>query len=157
MNVNELSLKALTNIRNHLADTPDGGRIKTSQEKAVAAVLKLAKEKGVDVSKAFDVDGNPVKVTPSTKKEKKEKKQKDKKREGGQVIRVVAEELLMRVVDHDEDKRPLGMPYADVLAEIHRQFPGSSTSVACLRWYAVRMRERNLRVPNRPRARPDGE
>lgn len=154
MNVSELSLKALTNIRNHLAGTPDGGRIKTSQEKAVAAVLKLAKEKGVDVSKAFDADGNPVKVTPPTKKEKR---QKDKKREGGQVIRVVAEELLMRVVDHDEDKRPLGMPYADVLAEIHRQFPDSSTSVACLRWYAVRMRERNLRVPNRPRARPDGE
>lgn len=79
-------------------------------------------------------------------KEPKEKKEK------GPVIRVVAEQLLLEVVTHDEDKRPYGHSYETILNKIHEQFPEGKTSVACLRWYAVHMRERGERVPNRPRA-----
>lgn len=78
-------------------------------------------------------------------KEPKEKKEK------GPVIRVVAEQLLLEVAAHDEDKRPYGHSYETILNKIHEQFPEGKTSVACLRWYAVHMRERGERVPNRPR------
>lgn len=86
-----------------------------------------------------------VKAEP-TKKEKKEK---------GPVIRVEAEKLLLEVVDHDEDKRPYGHTYEYVLNKLREMFPGAKTTVACLRWYAVHMRERGERVPNRRRAAPN--
>lgn len=76
------------------------------------------------------------------------------KKEKGPVIRAVAEALLLEVVSHDEDKRPYGHGYDFILDSIHKQFVGAKTTVACLRWYAVHMRERGERVPNRPRAVP---
>lgn len=87
------------------------------------------------------------KATKATKatKEKKEK---------GPVIRVVAEQLLLEVVTHDEDKRPYGHSYEEILNRIRAQFEGAKTTVACLRWYAVHMRERGEKVPNRPRSTP---
>ena len=68
--------------------------------------------------------------------------------------RVVAEQLLLEVVPHDEDKRPYGHSYEEILNRIRAQFEGAKTTVACLRWYAVHMRERGEKVPNRPRAAP---
>lgn len=85
------------------------------------------------------------KAEPKAKKEKKEK---------GPVIRVVAEALLLEVISHDEDGRPYGHAYETVLDSIREQFDGAKTTVACLRWYAVHMRERGEKVPNRPRAQP---
>lgn len=89
--------------------------------------------------------------TASAPKDKAEKKEKKAK---GSVIRHVAEGLLMEVITHDEDGRPYGHPYDVILAKIHEQFPEGKTSVACLRWYAVHMRDRGERVPNRPRVAP---
>jgi len=89
-------------------------------------------------------------------KAKKDKAPKEKK-EKGPVIRQVAEGLLLEVVSHDEDKRPYGHSYETVLDRIHQQFEGAKTTVACLRWYAVHMRERGEKVPNRPRAQPKKE
>jgi len=57
-------------------------------------------------------------------------------------------------VTHDEEKRPFGHPYEYILDRIREQFDGAKTTVACLRWYAVHMRERGERVPFRPRAVP---
>lgn len=85
---------------------------------------------------------------PKGKSEPKAKKEK------GPVIRAVAEGLLMEVVTHDEDKRPYGHSYEVILNRIKAQFPEAKTTVACLRWYAVHMRERGERVPNRQRATP---
>jgi DNA-binding protein HU-beta len=76
----------------------------------------------------------------------------EEKKEKGPVIRVVAEQLLLEVVTHDEDKRPYGHSYEEILNRIRAQFEGAKTTVACLRWYAVHMRERGEKVPNRPRA-----
>lgn len=154
MNIDQLSLSALTNIRNDINGTPNGGKFKTSREKAVEQLKRLAKEKGVNLSKQYDADGNRVKAEAAKPKAGKASKEKPAK-EKAPVIRVVAEELLMQVVGKDDDGRPQGRSYASVLEEIHERFPGSATSVACLRWYAVRMRERGDKVPNRPRAKPE--
>ncbi len=87
---------------------------------------------------------------PKAKKEKKAKEKKEK----GPVIRAVAEAMLLKVVSVDDEKRPYGMPYEDILVELRKQFEGCKTTVACLRWYAVHMRERGEKVPARPRATP---
>lgn len=54
----------------------------------------------------------------------------------------------------------VGIPYAEVLQRIVAEFPGADTSVACLRWYSVKVRAEEfgyegLRLPQRrPRAKP---
>jgi hypothetical protein len=60
------------------------------------------------------------------------------------IIRTLSEELLLQAAP--------ALSYEAILAEVKRFFPKSSTTIACLRWYAVRLRERGERVPNRPRA-----
>lgn len=87
-------------------------------------------------------------------KPKAEPKPKKEKKEKGPVIRVVAEALLLEVTHKDEDGRPYGHAYDTILERIREQFDGAKTTVACLRWYAVHMRERGEKVPNRPRAQP---
>lgn len=95
-----------------------------------------------------------VKTLAKRGKAKREPKAPKEKKEKGPVIRVVAEQLLLEVVTHDEDKRPYGHSYDEILNRIHAQFEGAKTTVACLRWYAVHMRERGEKVPNRQRATP---
>jgi hypothetical protein len=73
----------------------------------------------------------------------------------GNTIRATAVKLLM-VRQYYEDKtekpgpdnhvsmdhtnaRGVGIPYDEVLAQIHEDFPGCKTSVACLRWYMVKI------------------
>ena len=94
------------------------------------------------------------KEEPTKPRAKREPKATKEKKEKGPVIRVVAELLLLEVVTHDEDKRPYGHSYEEILNRIRAQFEGAKTTVACLRWYAVHMRERGEKVPNRPRATP---
>lgn len=81
----------------------------------------------------------------------KGKKEKAPKKEKGPSIRSVAEGLLMQVSYSDMDKRPYGLSYEEVLAEIKKQFPNAKTTVACLRWYVVHMRDGGQKVPARPR------
>lgn len=90
-------------------------------------------------------------------KASKSKKEPKPKKEKGPVIRHEAEKLLLEVVKHDEDGRPYGHSYEYILSTLLAQFVGAKTTVACLRWYAVHMRERGERVPNRPRANPKAE
>lgn len=156
MNLNNLSLAALTSIRNDLAGTPNGGKFKIARDKAADVVLKLAKQKGVNVAKQYNEDGQRVAVEQKAPKAKG-KKEKPAPKEKGPIIRVEAEKLLLKVVGKDADGRAQGMPYADILIALAEIFPDSNTSVACLRWYAVRMRERGDKVPNRPRAQPQVE
>lgn len=97
---------------------------------------------------------------PAKSAEKPKRAKKDPaaaKKEKGPVIRVEAEKLLLEVVKTDEDKRPWGHSYEYILSTLLAQFPGAKTTVACLRWYAVHMRERGEKVPNRPRANPKAE
>lgn len=94
---------------------------------------------------------------PAKKPKRAKKDPAAAKKEKGPVIRVEAEKLLLEVVKTDEDKRPWGHSYEYILSTLLAQFPGAKTTVACLRWYAVHMRERGEKVPNRPRANPKAE
>jgi hypothetical protein len=44
------------------------------------------------------------------------------------------------------------LSYDEILSQVQGEFAGCKTSVKCLRYYATKMRGRNLRVPSRPRA-----
>lgn len=101
-------------------------------------------------------DGHKPIKPAKAKKEKKAKAKKEKK-EKGPVIRAEAEKLLLKVVSHDKEKRAFGMPYEEILVELAKIFPEAKTTVACLRWYAVHMRERGEKVPARPRATKQAE
>lgn len=92
-----------------------------------------------------------------SEKPKRVKKATTEKKEKGPVIRVEAEKLLLEVVKVDDDKRPWGHSYEYILSTLLAQFEGAKTTVACLRWYAVHMRERGEKVPNRPRASAKAE
>jgi len=74
------------------------------------------------------------------------------KKKSARIIRVACEELLLKVVGKDKNNRAEGLSYEDILSEVRKEFPDAKTSIACLRWYAVQLRERNEMVPNRPRA-----
>lgn len=95
---------------------------------------------------------------------------------GGRTIRATAIDLLCKVVYHedrnkkssDENRvepgtpgaRTVGLAYDDIIDAIRSEFPDCNTSVACLRWYSVKIRVEEhgyegLRLPQRrPRAKP---
>lgn len=136
-------------------------------DKTEAAIVELAGTPTPELSEKIEKakeepNGLAMLLTQMTNKAskptkpKKEKAAKEKK-EKGPVIRVVAEGLLLEVISKDEDGRPYGHSYETILDKIREQFDGAKTSVACLRWYAVHMRERGEKVPNRPRAQPKKE
>jgi hypothetical protein len=61
-------------------------------------------------------------------------------------------------MDHPE-ARSVGIPYSEILQQIHDDFEGCKTTTECLRWYAVKIRVgehgyEDLRMPQRrPRAK----
>lgn len=65
-----------------------------------------------------------------------------------------------RVEEGTQNARSVGIPYDEIIRRIHVEFPDCQTSVACLRWYAVKVRAEefgyeNLRLPQRrPRVKP---
>lgn len=58
------------------------------------------------------------------------------------IVRQAAESALLQT-------EPV-LTYEEILMQVYAEFE-CATSVACLRWYAVRMRERGEKVPQRPR------
>jgi len=58
-------------------------------------------------------------------------------------IREACEELL---------RQEPALSYEEILSRVRAEFAGCRTSVKCLRYYATKMRGRELRVPSRPRA-----
>jgi hypothetical protein len=87
-------------------------------------------------------------------KAKGKKAKSEPKAPKGPSIRQVAEELLMEVTGKDADGRKTGHTYETILSKIKEKFPQANTSIACLRWYAVHMREKGTMPPTRPRAVP---
>lgn len=136
------------------------GKAKLLAQIEVMAAEAAEKSKPVEEAKPVDSISHLIKqmgtknAAPAKPKAERKQKAEKVKKEKGPVIRVVAEALLLEVVSHDDDKRPYGLSYDEVLNRIHQQFEGAKTTVACLRWYAVHMRERGEKVPNRPRATP---
>lgn len=103
------------------------------------------------------IKDKPADVPAKADKPKRAKKDPSEKKEKGPVIRVEAEKLLLEVAKTDEDGRAWGHSYEYILSTLLAQFEGAKTTVACLRWYAVHMRERGEKVPHRPRATAKAE
>lgn len=65
-----------------------------------------------------------------------------------------------RVAADHPQARSVGLPYLEIVRRVRDEFPGANTSVACLRWYSVKMRveefgyEGYRLAQRRPRARP---
>jgi hypothetical protein len=156
LNLEELKMATLVAMVNAL-----GGNVTaktfSQRSKAIERLSKLAAEQGVKLEDKFDLEGNERPPEPPQapgEVPKKQDKAPAEKKEKGPSIRSVAEHLLLEVVALDEDKRKVGHSYQTILEKISTQFPGAKTSVACLRWYAVHMRERGVMPPTRPRAKP---
>ena len=147
-NITTFNMNTLVSMVNALGGTATAKTF-SQRSKAVERITKLATEKQVDLSTFFDATGNVVPVPAKKAKKVKEAKPAGEKKVS---IRSVAEALLLKVVSTDTDGRATGLSYDDVLAAVKEQFPTAKTTVGCLRWYAVRMREANQTVPNRPRA-----
>jgi hypothetical protein len=88
-----------------------------------------------------------------------EKPEKRAERDGS--IRAFCDELLLEVNSVDEkSKRPLGLPYSEILRRVKAKFPEAETSINCLRWYATKLNNRHrgknpkakVQLPQRPTA-----
>ncbi len=95
--------------------------------------------------------------------------------QSARTIRAAAMELLCHVEYHEDRKvksgpdnvvdeghkaaRSVGIPYDEIIHRIKAEFPDCQTTVACLRWYSVKIRVEELgyeglRLPQRrPRAK----
>lgn len=159
MKLANLSMTALVAIFNALSDKPATNKTFSQRSKAVERIEALAKAQKINIGQRFNEDGSKKpaeKKAPAPKPSKPivvkaPKIDKKGKKSDALVIRVEAEKLLLVVEGKDPDGRPLGIPYDRMLATILKKFPEANTTVACLRWYAVHMRGRGERVPNRPR------
>ncbi len=60
----------------------------------------------------------------------------------GRTIREACEGLL---------RQEPALAYDEILSRVRTEFAGCKTSVKCLRYYATKMRGRDVRVPSRPR------
>jgi len=50
------------------------------------------------------------------------------------------------------DNRTVGLLYSTIVALVRKKFPKAETSLECLRWYSVHMRQENIKLPQkRPR------
>jgi transcriptional regulator len=171
LDLTKLSMAALVNMVNALGGS---ATMKTfsQRSKAQQRVLSLAEATGVNLLDVFDAEGNKrpeptaeelaaekkareeIARVEKLKAEEKPKAEAKPKKEKGESIRAFAECLLMEVVSKDKDGRKVGHSYATILEKIKERYEGAKTSVACLRWYAVHMREAGKMPPTRPRAMP---
>jgi hypothetical protein len=77
-----------------------------------------------------------------------------RKRQSGRTIKSAAYELLLKTDYLDHTQRPVGYSYDLILEKLRDEFPDSSTTDKCLRWYAVQLNLDNARMPWRPRRAP---
>lgn len=81
-------------------------------------------------------------------------REQEKKRKPSRTIKAAAYELLLEVDYKDHTDRSVGHSYAVILDKLHREFPESTTTDKCLRWYAVQLNADQAKVPWRPRRTP---
>ena len=90
-----------------------------------------------------------------------------KRKRTGEILEL-CETLLQQVAYHEnKDKpvgadnmrktagantRPVGLSFADILADVRATFPDANTSYACLRWYATHLRHSEVALPRRPKS-----
>ncbi len=136
-------------------------------------IHKLAESQGVEVLGTSTVD---TKTKAAEKTVTKVVKPKVTGNSPDRTIRAAALELLCHV-DHYEDRgeksgpdnvvmadhtgaRSVGIPYDKIIRDIKAEFPDCETTVACLRWYSVKIRVEEQdyegwKLPQRrPRVKP---
>ena len=160
---------------NELVDLYNG----LDPETKLSKPWKQGKDKLIDMIEAQRKEQSRAKKKAARKAAAAARKQngleepEDKKPE--RTIRIAALELMCQV-QYYEDKteksspdnrvpadhknaRSVGLPYLDIIDLIKEEFPDAQTSVACLRWYAVKARveefgyEGYKLVSRRPRAK----
>lgn len=154
-----VAIEKITQARVRGHDLIKGLMGKTVEQGATAGEEESSWTKITELVAKYFLDPNNYKMPPAVKERlepaatvKPDDKPAEKpKAKSGRIIRVACEELLMKV-DFEQGGKEYGLSYEDILAAIKAEFPNGKTSLACLRWYAVQLRERNEKVPNRPRA-----
>lgn len=128
---------------------------KKAADEAEAAYLKAQAAADAEAEARIKAEAAaalaPKEEAPKAPKAKKAPAEPKPKRVS---IRSVAEVLILEVTGLDENQRKVGHAYETILTKIKEQYPDAKTSIACLRWYAVHMRERGVLPPSRPRANP---
>lgn len=123
-------------------DAPSGTVSATDQKAAVAHAPKRdAKAKKPKARKAKKGKGTSVKS--SVKKG---------------AIREFVEAMLVKTKGTDpKTKRPLGIPYGEILTAVQAKFPEAKTTLGCLRWYCTHMNNGHrkgkdkIALPQRPK------
>ena len=83
-----------------------------------------------------------------------ELKDSERRKRSARTIKAAAYEWLLKVDYEDHSQRPVGFSYDHILAKLGDEFPDSSTTDKCLRWYAVQLNLDGARMPWRPRRAP---
>jgi hypothetical protein len=113
-------------VRALLDKTVENGATAGEERAAVAKAEQLIAKHGLD-REGFEFP--PDRGAPA-------------ERSGRRTIREACEELL---------RQEPALSYEEILTRVRDEFAGCKTSVKCLRYYATKMRGRDLRVPIRPR------
>jgi hypothetical protein len=109
----------------------------------------------------LELEGLVEAILAAKTEKKAAKKAKSVKAEGTSdrgAIRRFVEAKLLETTGEDEDGRPVGHTYNDILEAVKEQFPEAATSLNCLRWYATKMNSANKKtndkvvMPVRPKA-----
>lgn len=83
-----------------------------------------------------------------------ELKDTERRRRSARTIKSAAYEWLLKVDYEDHSKRAVGFSYDHILGKLQEEFPDSSTTDKCLRWYAVQLNLDGAVMPWRPRRAP---
>lgn len=81
-------------------------------------------------------------------------KDAERKKRSARTIKSAAYEHLLTVDYKDHSDRSVGLSYDNILAKLQEEFPDSSTTDKCLRWYAVQLNLDGAKMPWRPRRAP---
>jgi hypothetical protein len=83
-----------------------------------------------------------------------ELKDAERKKRSARTIKSAAYEHLLHTDYLDHSQRAVGFSYDVILAKLQEEFPDSSTTDKCLRWYAVQLNLDGAKMPWRPRRAP---
>ena len=112
------------------------------KSKAVTRIRVLLETLKKDAAEAADgSEGAPADETPE---QPEQDTPKPEKRSPKRTVRQASEELILQ-----KDADGKGLLYSDILKRVLVEFPAAKTTVACLRWYANKLREAGKRVPDR--------
>lgn len=144
-------------VRRHLEQASDPTKSAQDVDSLVAEALKLIASDKLSPTAftwpaGFSATGErltetPVALPQSAGARATKPASSTRPNRSGPTIKVLAEALLAEVIGTDAKGQTVGFSYVTVLEKIQEAVPSCSTSNACLRWYATRMRESGIILP----------